>query len=368
MSGFFQQYLGGFASGLFDNPYLRTAQHGTKIFEADGYANAPKLKFLFHVYFEINKDLISSDRSAFPDDVIPSLLVKNVTLPKYTMTLAEMNQYNRIRYVQTKIKYDPVTIAFHDDNRGSIKQLWYNYYSYYYNDNTSARLNPDDVSIKNTYGPDISAQQSWGYLGEPSTSASAAALSQPKPQFFKTIKIYGFNQHNFSLYTLVNPIIERFDHDTYDYAQATGTMENRMTLRYETVTYAEGALNGTAPEKIVQGFGTEQYYDKTKSPVGLPGSNASIMGKGGLVDAADGVIGDLTKGDYLGALQKAGSAVKSVKKAGGLGNVIKKEATSAVLGAASNPRGVFNFISANSGAKATNNTPDTQPPKIANPP
>jgi hypothetical protein len=365
MSGFFQQFLGGVAQGFLENPNLRTAQHGTKVFTADGYANAPKLKFLFHVYFEINKDLLTNDRSAFPDDVIPGLLVKNVTLPKYTMSLAEMNQYNRPRYIQTKIKYDPVTISFHDDNKGAIKQMWYNYYSYYYNDNTTAarQQNAGTINTRNTYSPDVNAQQNWGYLGEPSTSATAAATSQPKPQFFKSIKIYGFNQHNFSLYTLVNPIIERFDHDTYDYAQATGTMENKMTVRYETVTYAEGAVNGQAPDKVVSGFGTEQYYDKTLSPVNRPGTNATIMGQGGLVDAADGILSDLSSGNFLGALKTATNTAQTVKNAGGLGNIVKNEAKSAILATAANPRTLFNFASSGSGTNATNNTPSTQAPR-----
>ena len=35
-------------------------------------------------------------------------------------------------------------------------------------------------------------------------------------------------------YTLINPIITTMDHDTYDYADGGGTMQNRMTINYET--------------------------------------------------------------------------------------------------------------------------------------
>ena len=55
-----------------------------------------------------------------------------------------MNQYNRKRIVQTKIKYDPVEINFHDDNRNLITSLWYDYYTYYYND-----ANKPDVRFTN---------------------------------------------------------------------------------------------------------------------------------------------------------------------------------------------------------------------------
>ena len=124
MAGFFQQVLKGAAEGFFNDAYVRDFRHASKTFITDGFANAPKFKYLFHVYFDINESLINSD--AFPDPKIPGLLVKNITLPKFSLTVAEMNQYNRKRYVQTKLAYDPVSITFHDDNAGAIKKLWYN--------------------------------------------------------------------------------------------------------------------------------------------------------------------------------------------------------------------------------------------------
>ena len=105
---------------------------------------------------------------------------------------------------------------------------------------------------------EISDNQNWGYMGEPSSSTGAAAIGNPKVNFFNSIRIFGFNQHNFSCYTLVNPIIERFEHDTYDYYQTNATMENRMTVRYETVTYQEDALNGQNPGEKDLGFGSAE--------------------------------------------------------------------------------------------------------------
>jgi hypothetical protein len=187
--------------------------------------------------------------------------------------------------------------------------------------------------------------QNWGYLGEPTTSASASAINQPKPYFFKSITIYGFNQHNFSAYTLINPMIERFEHDTYDYSSGTGVMENKMTVRYETVTYEEGAGAGK-----VKGFGNGQYYDTTLSPITRPGSQLSIMGPNGLVDAADGILGDLSKTppDVLGAIQKAGTTLRTFKGSD-LADLAKGELTKGILTAAANPntiRSGFNFASA----------------------
>jgi hypothetical protein len=362
MAGFFQEFLKGASDGFFGSEYLRDYQHAAKIFRTNAYGNSPKFKWLFHVYFDINTTLVSQNPAVFPAPQIPGLLVKNINLPKFNITLAEMNQYNRKRYVQTKINYDPISIAFHDDNNSSIRQMWYNYYSYYYNDPTQPRAASGDqiggliaglgvdaaaqLNISNTYSPDICQQQDWGYRGDPSNTSTSRALGITKAPFFKSIKIYGFNQHSFALYELINPIIERFEHDTYDYYQTSGTMENRMTLRYESVRYSQGALNGQNPSAAVQGFGLPANYDQTLSPIAKPGSNRSILGEGGLADAGVGFIQDLQNGYILGAIQKAGTLKNTFKNPQNILQTAKSELIYGVLNATANPqtvRSLFNF-------------------------
>jgi hypothetical protein len=62
------------------------------------------------------------------------LMVKSVQLPTYSIDVDTMNQYNRKRLVQSKINYNPVQIIFNDDQGDLIRNMWYNYYSYYYKD------------------------------------------------------------------------------------------------------------------------------------------------------------------------------------------------------------------------------------------
>jgi hypothetical protein len=169
---------------------------------------------------------------------------------------------------------------------------------------------------RSQYSPSITADTDWGYIGETSTTPSspaAAAAGQTKVPFFKNIRVYGFNQHNFTQYTFVNPIITRFGHDTYSYADNAGVMENKMSLDYETVTYQVGALNGKTPAEIVTGFGAEANYDTTVSPIARPGSQTNILGQGGLVDGISGFTSDLASGNILGAIQKAGSTYNTFK-------------------------------------------------------
>jgi len=324
MSGFVQDLLKGFASGFFGgNEVLRDYTHSSKTFRANSYANAPKYKFVFHTYFNINQE-------AYPAGAGGNygILVKDIKLPSYTFQTVQLNQYNRKRIVQTKLRYDPVSITFHDDNGNTINKLWYAYYTYYYADATkptvflgkrgarppnngnsnSQQSTMADYNISNIYDDSISGNDNWGYIGE---------TNQPKfghkAPFFQNITVFGFNQHNFTAYTLINPIITNFGHDTYNYEEGSGVMKNTMTIDYETVVYNEGGLDGRKPGDIVTGFGDVANYDRRLSPISMPGANGTILGPNGLVDGVGGALKDLTDGNILGAIQKAGTTFNTFK-------------------------------------------------------
>ena len=357
MAGFFQNLLTDAAGGFFGSDYLRDYTHASKTFRPNAYQYAPKFKFLFHVYFEINT---SAYAVGLPQGANFGLAVKSVKLPSYSFDTHTMNQYNRKRIVQTKIKYDPIDINFHDDNGNLIRNMWYNYYTYYYKDaskpivsvsgrqtnqnsgnGNNASPNNTNYNLRNIYSQSITGDTDWGYIGETGTTfngSTSTGTGQTKIPFFKNITIFGFNQHNYVAYTLINPIITRFGHDTYNYAEATGTMENTMSLDYETVKYFQGAISGKEPSNIVAGFGLNDHYDRVPSPITRPGSQASILGQGGLVDGVSGVIDDLS-GDntnVLGAIQKAGATLNTVKNMN-LVQAVRSEVTTGVINAIMNP-------------------------------
>lgn len=375
MAGFFQQFLKGTVNGFLGSPNLKDYRHASKTFVASNYQNAPKFKWLFHVYFDINKYLIANNPElAFPSTSNYGLLVKSIDLPKFNLNLTEMNQYNRKRYIQTKINYDPIRITFHDDNASQLRKLWYAYYNYYYYDpsnpnmqNTASAQNNDplyaatELNKKNVYQPVLPEnQKNWGY-NESSAGVSADEWTTDKTKFpfFKTIQIYGFNQHNFAMYQLINPMIDSFTHDNYSYSETTGTMENSMTIRYETVKYYEGALNGANPGVTVPQFADPGVYDTELSPINRVGTNRSIMGKGGLVDSVNGILGDLSSGNILGAVQTAGRVSRTFKNSQQILQAAKTELVAGAISAVTKPqtsRSQFNFptLGSNSGVNGQN--------------
>ena len=224
-----------FLNGFFGNDYLRDYTHASKTFQTNGYANSPRLKFLFHVYFTLETVGIPMLRNAFSsgENSTIGLLVKNIDLPKFTIDTEILNQYNRKRVIQKKINYDPISVAFHDDGNDLIRTLWYNYYSYYYKDpvqpydgiattaGTSGPMQTQPMGFRYN-GRDIydktRAVSDWGYVGE--SYSDGTSSPNGKPSFFRDISIYGFNQHKFVRYVLINPVISQWSHDQYDYSRA----------------------------------------------------------------------------------------------------------------------------------------------------
>jgi len=364
VAGFFQQFLKGAGDGFIGSPYLRDYQHGQKIFGTAAYANAPKFKWLFHVYFDINKYAIAGPNweQIFPSTTNYGLMVKSVDLPKYTIDAVELNQYNRKRLIQTKIKYDPIKVVFHDDNANQIRQLWFNYFNYYYNDPSQPVINGNTSSPgtaatalnnRNLYSGDISRQQNWGYSGEfvadQQNNGSIPFANSYKTPFFCSIRVYGFNQHSWAMYELINPIIDSFGHDNYNYFETRSTMEHQMSIRYETVKYYEGDLNGQTPSSVVDGFARRNEYDTTLSPINAVGTNRTILGQGGLVDAGQGIISDLASGNYLRAAQTAARTGRTFNNMNKVISTAKTEVVQGVIGSVS--RSTFNFPSYNSGAR-----------------
>jgi hypothetical protein len=332
MSGFAQDLLKGFVQGITGNyGLLKDYRHAAKIFRTDNYALNPRTKYLFHVYFNVNTE-IPALRNLFSNGAITSVsvLVKTAQLPSYTFDVDTLNQYNRKRLVQTKINYDPVNITFHDDTSDLIRTMWYNYYSYYYADPTQGYNNipnqsgSSGMSATNSNGFGYNSNDiynsarsvsDWGYIGETyyNSSENTVSTTGSKPPFFRDITIYGLANKQFAQYTLINPMITNWKHDTYDYSQGNGTVQHSMDIKYETVKYYSGAIGGQTPSTVVTGFASPENYDNESSDITRPGTTNTVYGQGGIVYTS-GDIQDLQSmqsgfnglQNVTGAVQTAG--------------------------------------------------------------
>jgi hypothetical protein len=239
------------------NILLRDQRHAARLFADDQFRLAPKAKWIFHVTFSINSGTLKTIDIAQKHGNEIGMLVKSVTLPKFTVATDQVNQYNRKKQIQIQHKYESSTIVFHDDNMGLINQLWQNYYSYYFADSTSAKkpgaYNRNAIrnsdSITNRFGLDNGATT----------------------QFFNYIRIYQMARHEYISYTLHNPIIQSWDHNKVAYEDKNFN-DFSMSVGYESVSYDSGLVEpGVEPI----GFGAE-HYDSTPSPLAPNGSLNTI--------------------------------------------------------------------------------------------
>jgi hypothetical protein len=333
-TGYFGQggsLLQSFGQGIAALPGVKDYEHAAYTFETNGSQLSPRLKFLYHTFFNINTGQIPQLQAAYGSGTVESigLMVKSIDLPKFKIDTAVMNQYNRKRVVQTKIRYEPCRITFHDDQADLIRNMWYNYFTYYYKDptqkyqsvpNTSGTLgqlqalsNGFNYNTNDVYSQTLQSAD-WGFVGESySDGTNIGTNSTGKPQFFRDITIYGMSQKKYAAWTLINPIITQWNHDSYDYSEGNGTMKNEVTIEYETVKYYSGAIGSQQPSSTVAGFADPAHYDNVPSGITRPGGTHSVFGQGGLVDAAAGTIQDLQAivsgqgglSDVLGAVQTA---------------------------------------------------------------
>lgn len=246
-------YLGNNNTG----PDLRDWQHAARMFTDNNQIYGPKQNFLFHVAISINPNALKTPILASNYKSVLGMLVKNVTLPRFTMQVEKVNQYNRKKNIQQKVTYEDSTIKFHDDNMGLINLMWQNYFNYYYSDSSSAGLagafnktaTRNFSFIRSAYGLDSGATD----------------------PFFNYITIYQMAQGEYVSYKLINPLITSWSHETVDYSTSTQPHDNLMTLAFEAVEYGSGTVTAGDPE----GFG-QQNYDQTPSPLSGLNSTSNV--------------------------------------------------------------------------------------------
>ena len=269
---------------------IKDYKHATRIFVDDNYSMSPKYGFVYYVVFELNPAIANIPNNQYAQEL--GMLVKSVTLPKFTIDTKTHNAYNRPNIVQNKIKYDPVSILFHDDQGDRVRNFWYDYYSYFYRDpdyNDATYSAPHKYQSRPTF--------EWGYTPRPLESKYDVAGAQRPYQYLLSIQIYSLYQQQFSQYQLINPIITKFGHGDHSAADTQGLLQHDMSVSFETVKYFTGSVT-----KDTAGGFVDLHYDNTPSP------NAA----GGPVGQSDSFVTDLANRNTALSFRGEGAQPKAV--------------------------------------------------------
>ena len=291
-------FLKGFQDGL---PGMKDYRHASRLYIDNNHKLMPKQKFLFHVVFNTDETLFVNGFNSNERFEL-NMLVRSADLPRYGMNLEEKIQYNKKMYAATRIQYEPVNIAFHDDHADTVNAFWKKYYEHHIAD--SVAMN-SDLQISNT-------KDDYYDYGDKRTTTKFGldTPAQRKKPYLKGIEIFVLHKQRFTSMTLVNPVIASFSHDSLDQADGQGIMANTMQVFYETVIYKSGIVN----RNNIPGFATV-HYDNEPSPLTvLGGGTNSIFGPGGVVDGIGSVIRNVQSGNILGAILTASNTYNNAKK------------------------------------------------------
>jgi len=307
-----------FLFNLQSETHLRDARHANQIYTQNNFAFSPKTKYMYHVRFDPNEEIGNNATSnVFRFQKELGILVKSADLPSFRASVENKQQYNRKKNVQTRVDYQPVQLRMHDDNLGLTTMLMEAYYRYYFNDSNI-------TTIEDSYHP-------RGTYQEVTNGLRYGLDNSRRFPFFKDIKLYQFARHEYTEYTLVNPMISQWGHDTMNQSETTGIAENAMTLVYENVLYDRGAVGEDSPAT----FATT-HYDKSPSPLGVGGGGVnSLFGDGGVLGGIGSILGDINSGNFgLGTIIKGVNVFKNAKNLSK--DSIKNEGLSLLEGAAIN--------------------------------
>jgi len=273
---------------------LRPYTTASNFFEANDGGFIPKSKNWFHVFFEINQDVLSTIDSVLSGlnsenvvnwnkDNIPyiGLLVKNVRVPSVKFEVKKHNNYNRWDLTSTKATYDPIDITFWDDTVSLVKTLWFAYYQYMIQEPYYPSYDQSQLNIPNKLDPVYSGNVSI-YNNTAFSDGTAYGMNtvdgngyfNRDSAFFKSIRIFQFSRATdntgakYTEYCLVNPVITSFEGDQLDMSSSEGCT-NRMGIEYETLLYNGGTISTNIPswESIKEVFldTTRSFMDKTTS-------------------------------------------------------------------------------------------------------
>ena len=292
-------FLKGVSDGL---PGMKDYQHASRLYIDDNFKLLPKQKFLFHVYFDVDDNAFTKAFNT-TQKLELNMLVKNLDLPKYNFNLEEKQQYNKKTYVSTRMSYEPVNINFHDDHADTVNAFWKAYYEY---------NNVDSITVASTGLKSSTKDTLYDSKGKLTrTQFGMDGKQRNKKPLLRSIQIFVLHKQKFTSFTLINPRIASFSHDSLDQAEGGGVMSNAMQVFYETVLYSAGTVNKAS----IPGFSTI-HYDHEPSPISaLGGGTTSIFGPGGIVDGIGSVIGDITTGNIgVGTILKGINTYNNAKK------------------------------------------------------
>lgn len=211
------------------------------------FLNAPKNKFLFGIKFYRPNNAGGKD---WANGV--SLAIKNIDRPRVSFRQETLNQYNRKRIVQTGHEFEPLQVKFHDAVNPALREMFVQYYQYYYGDSKINGAGSSGATVYDVVTGTGYELGQWGF--------HPPLANQDYNYFFSHISVYQFYNGLMERFDLINPKIQSYNPDDFDFSVGNITNEIQMAFDFEGIVYfgAEAITDEIAQDF---GFASGQYWD-----------------------------------------------------------------------------------------------------------
>jgi hypothetical protein len=253
----------------------------------------PRQKFLFYATFNAGVSVPSHPnfgdwRTGF------AFQIQKTDRPKASPQVKSLHQYNRQRLVQTGIKYDPLTITFHDTVDDRILRVWRDYYTWYFGDGRT-RSNETKSWGSSVLDTPITLDKGWGF---------SPPMTTNRTNFFDSLDIYTFYGKKYTQVRMYNPKITSMTFDEMD-TESSALSTAGMTVEHEGFAYVAVAQPLGSREINLFNLTAGDYYEPTDLFGGL---NSFLMD---INDSLTGAVDSLLN-NVAGNIPFVGQALAGV--------------------------------------------------------
>ena len=195
--------------GLTSNtgPYNAAAEH----FGADDpvMVKTPRQLYNFSVQFLLNENVEIEDASFSRNFTFNR--VSSVAMPDFDYGIQPLNQYNRMRYVPTRMTPGPTNIIFYDTKDNQFQAMMKAYAAHYYQGHNMDTKNFNGYSLLDEDFASGTAHQ-----------FGAKTITSDARFFFEEIRIHNKDTAQGGRTTvLFNCMMNTVQHSTFDYSQSS---------------------------------------------------------------------------------------------------------------------------------------------------
>ena len=194
--------------GLTSNtgPYNAAAEH----FGVDDpvMVKTPRSLFQFSLEFVLNESITIQDAS-FPKTFTFNR-VQNVSMPDFDYGIQPINQYNRIRYVPTRMTPGPLTVVFYDTKDNQFQSLMKAYSQHYFQGHDMESKNFTGYSMLNS-----------DFANGDGHDFGAKTITGDTRFFFEEIRVHNKDTAQGGRTTVAyNCMMTQVQHTTFDYTNS----------------------------------------------------------------------------------------------------------------------------------------------------